>query len=114
MSDVKLMQAFFDSVDAALYVKDEKGRFLLVNRKAAEELNCSEAECIGKSDYDFLPKEQAEQVISRDRQVREKGAPVDYEITIDLPGGKRTVRDHKFAILIPGHPGAVAGIAIDV
>jgi PAS domain S-box-containing protein len=114
MSDVKLMQAFFDSADAAFYIKDEKGRLLLVNRKAAEKLNCSEAECVGKSDYDFLPKEQAEHVISKDRQVTETGAPVDYEITLDLPGGKRTVHDHKFAISIPGHPGAIAGIAVEV
>jgi PAS domain S-box-containing protein len=114
MSDAKLMQAFFDCADADFYIKDEKGRLLLVNRKVADELKCSEAECVGKSDYDFLPKEQAEQLARMERQVMETGKPVEAEIALDLPAGRRTKLDHKFAISIPGHPKAIAGIAIDV
>lgn len=43
-----LSQAFFDSADAALQIKDEGG-FLLINRHGAELLGMTEAENVGKT-----------------------------------------------------------------
>lgn len=114
MSDAALMQSFFDSADAFFYIKDADGRFLLVNRAAAKALKLSEADCIGKTAFDLLPKEEAERTTRMDRRVADTGQPVNFKDVVDLPGGPRTLLDHKFPISVEGHPGATAGIVIDV
>ena len=114
MSDTELMQAFFDSTDANIYIKDAEGRFLYVNRKTAEVLDTSLAECLGKTAYDFVPKAEADEMTRIDRQVAESGVPANRRSIISLPTGERTQLDHKFPVSITGHPSAVAGIAIDV
>ena len=114
MGDAELMQAFFDSTDANIYIKDAEGRFLFVSRKTAEVLGMSQAECLGKTAYDFVPKAQADEMTRIDRQVAESGVPANRKAIISLPTGERTQLDHKFPVSIPGQPGAVAGIAIDV
>jgi PAS domain S-box-containing protein len=114
MSDTVLMQAFFDSADAAFYIKDAEGRFLLVNRKGAEDLKLSEAECVGRVDYDLVPKNEADQLRSKDREVAQSGKSVNLKAVLNLPAGRRKLLDHKFPIAVQGHPGAVAGIAIEV
>jgi len=114
MSDAELMQAFFDSTDANIYIKDAEGRFLFVNRKSAEVLGVSQAACVGKTAYDFVPKAQADEMTRIDRQVAEDGVPANRKAIISLPTGDRSQLDHKFPVSIPGQPGAVGGIAIDV
>lgn len=114
MSDTGLMQAFFQSADVNFYIKDAEGRFLLVNHKSAETLGLSETECIGKTAYDFVPKEEADQTTRMDRQAAESGKPVNFKSVVNLPTGPRTLLDHKFPVSIPGHPGAIGGISFDV
>jgi PAS domain S-box-containing protein len=114
MSNLDLMKAFFDGTDAFLYAKDADGRFILMNKAGALALGLSEAECIGKTAYDVIPEKEAERDTQLDRQVAESGKPVSAKSLVSLPGGQRTLLDHKFPISIPGHPGAVAGIVLDV
>ncbi len=114
MSDPKLMQAFFDSADTAFYIKDADGRLLLVNRKAAEYFKLSERECVGKLDYDILPKDEADRLRSNDHEVVRSGKPINLETVLNLPAGRRKLLDHKFPIDVPGYPGAIAGIAIEM
>ncbi len=75
MTDRVLMQAFFDHCDAFLYVKDAEGRFLMVNKGDAAALGLSEADCIGKTAYDFLPKEEADRTCAVDRHVKHDPRP---------------------------------------
>lgn len=114
MNDTGLMQAFFESTDAVFYIKDAEGRFLLVNRRGAQMLDLSRAECVGKTAYDVLPRAQADLVSEIDRQVSVSGIPANFKDEASLPTGQRTLLDHKFPISIPGYPGAIAGIAVDV
>jgi PAS domain S-box-containing protein len=113
MSNSDLMKAFFDSSDAFLYVKDADGRFLYMNRAGAAALGLSEAECIGKTAYDVIPKDQADEETRLDRQARVK--PITITKLVSLPGGERTLYDHKFPISLPDRPGVgVGGIVLDV
>jgi PAS domain-containing protein len=110
MSNLDLMKAFFDGTDAFLYAKDADGRFVLMNKAGALALGLSEAECA----YDVIPEKEADRDTQLDRQVAESGKPVSTKSLVSLPDGQRTLLDHKFPISIPDHPGAVAGIVIDV
>ncbi|MCP4326989.1 MAG: PAS domain-containing protein [Alphaproteobacteria bacterium] len=114
MIDTSLMQAFFDSADTVIYIKDAEGRFLFVNRKGAEMLDMSAADCVGQTAYDLIPRDQADRVTQIDRRVAESGTPTNFKDAVNLPTGRRVLLDHKFPVSVADHPGAVAGIAIDV
>jgi PAS domain S-box-containing protein len=114
MTQAELLERFMDSTDAIIYLKDEDGRFLMVNRRAAEVLKKNKEELIGKKDRDFVPKQQADKFREMDQKVTQSGAPLNYRDTVTLPGGQFTVVDHKFPVSLEGHAHAVGGIAIEV
>ncbi len=61
-----------ENIPAMVFVKDAKEhRFMLVNRAAEQLLGIDRSELLGKNDFDFFPKEQAETFISRDKVVFE-------------------------------------------
>lgn len=109
------LQQFIDSANAAIYLKDEEGRFLMVNRRVAEMFKASKEDIIGKLDSDFATREDADKFRAYDQQVREAGTPMSFKATISLADGNHTVIDHKFPVSdIEGAPHAVGGIAIEV
>ncbi len=62
--------------DVAFYVKDSKSRFIMSNRRNNEICHvASEFNVIGKTDYDFFPRDRAALYIERDRQVMKTGIP---------------------------------------
>ena len=109
-----LLQNFLDSSDAIIYLKDEQGHFIMVNRRAAGIHKLSKEELIGKTDYDILPKEEADKFRANDRKVAETGTPMNFKSTVSLPSGQTTFIDHKFPVSVEGSPNAVGGIAIDI
>ncbi len=109
-----LLQNFLDSSDTVIYLKDEQGRFLMVNRRTAEMFKVSKEEVIGKTDYDFFTKEEADMFRANDRKVAETGTPMNFKSTVSLPSGQTTFIDHKFPVSVEGSPNAVGGIAIDI
>ncbi len=114
-NEANLIQNFIDSSDAFIYLKDGEGHFLMVNHRLAEMLKLSKEEVIGKTDYDFVSKEDAEKFRAYDRKVVEAGIPMTFKATISTADGQHTVIDYKFPVSnIDGSPNAVGGIAIDV
>jgi len=113
-NETNLIQNFIDSSDAFIYLKDGEGRILMVNRRLAEMLKLSKEEVIGKTDYDFFTKEDAEMFRANDRKVIETGTPMNFKSSISTPDGQITVIDHKFPVSVDGSPNAVGGIAIDI
>ena len=113
--NTNLMLSFFDSTDAVMYLKDAEGRFVLVNRRAAELAGLSKEEFVGKTAYDIVPKEEADRVTGIDQKVRKTGTPLNFTDTVTLPSGKKlTLLDHKFPVSVDGYPNAVGGIAIEI
>ncbi len=112
--ETNLIQNFIDSSDEFIYLKDGEGRILMVNRRLAEMLKLSKEEVIGKTDYDFFTKEDAEMFRANDRKVIETGTPMNFKSSISTPDGQITVIDHKFPVSVEGSPNAVGGIAIDI
>jgi len=113
-NEANLIQNFIDSSNAVIYLKDEQGRFLMVNRRVAEMLKVSKEELIGKTNYDFFPKEEADKFRANDRKVAETGTPMNFKQTADSPDGQRTYLSHKFPVSVEGSPNAVGGISIEI
>ena len=115
MTQTDLIRHFIDSANAAIYLKDDQGRFLMVNRRVAEMFKSSVEEIVGKTDYDFASKEDADQFRAYDRQVTERGTPMHFKGMFTLADKQYTVIDYKFPVTgIEGSPNAVGGIAIDI
>jgi PAS domain S-box-containing protein len=104
--NLKSISAFhnlvIENIPAMVFVKDAKEhRFILVNRAAEQLLGIDRSELIGKNDFDFFPKEQAELFIDRDKEVFKSGK---LQITPEEPintrhNGVRLLHTTKIPVL---------------
>ena len=59
------------------FIKDKDGVIIAANQLTYERCGCkSESEVIGKTDFDFFPKDMAEKYVKDDRKVVETGLPI--------------------------------------
>ena len=110
----EVLRRFIDSSEAVIYLKDEDGRFLMVNSRAAGVVKKSIEDFIGKTDYDFYSGEDSDMFRSQDLKVTEAGRPMTFKSSIVVDGRELTFIDHKFPVSVEGYPNAVGGIAIDI
>jgi diguanylate cyclase (GGDEF)-like protein/PAS domain S-box-containing protein len=101
-SAVDILTAIFSGFRHPVIVKDDQSRFLHVNGSACELLGHTATEIIGRTDHDFLPKEQADQIVAIDRHILTTGEDRLFEEVINSPEGKpRTLVTHKHCVMLP-------------
>lgn len=72
-----LMRIIIDNLPDCIYAKDTQGRFMLNNIAHARHLGAaSPASMVGKSDFDYFPKDLAAQYFADERRIIETGAPI--------------------------------------
>ncbi len=101
-----------------LFVKSfPDSRFVLFNRAGEELLGYGRGEYLGKSDYDFFPKEQADHFVAKDRAVLESGK---IQVTPEEPistrdKGQRLLRTIKVPVSDKaGKPEYLLGYSEDI
>jgi PAS domain S-box-containing protein len=110
-----LLQAIMDNSAAAIYVKDMQGRYVLMNRQIIELFGLDPQQVEGKTDYDLLPPDIADDLHKADREVLATGCPVEREETIQSPEGPRYYIALKFPLYAEdGTPYGVCGISTDI
>lgn len=84
-----LIRTLIDHLPDAIYAKDTDARKVMANPADLKNLGCkTEADAIGKSDFDLFPKEIAEAFFADDQAVL-KGQPViNREEKVVLPNGE--------------------------
>ncbi|MFA4991428.1 MAG: HD domain-containing phosphohydrolase [Candidatus Omnitrophota bacterium] len=83
-----LLQNLLDNIPDAIYFKDTKNRIIRVNRFYADGFKMSAADIIGKTDFDFFPKDQAKKMFEDDTYVLKTGRPIIGKIERTLlPNG---------------------------
>jgi PAS domain S-box-containing protein len=95
-----LLRALIDNLPDCIYAKDVAGRKTLANPADLKNLRCqTEAEAIGKSDFDFFPKDIAEKFRADDQEVI-AGQPVinREEYLFDEAGRKRWLLTSKLPL----------------
>jgi PAS domain S-box-containing protein len=108
------LQAIVDHAPAAIYVKDEQGRYLLLNRHVEHLFGRQRQELLGKADADLWP-EVAASLRAVDRQVLERGEPVIAEEAIPTKDGPHTYLAVKFPLPQVGGQGVtLGGISTDI
>jgi diguanylate cyclase (GGDEF)-like protein/PAS domain S-box-containing protein len=71
-----LLHALMNNIADSIYFKDNKNRFVMVNKAKAEHSGVTPKNMIGKADFDFLPKELARQSFADDNYVMKSGRPL--------------------------------------
>jgi PAS domain S-box-containing protein len=72
-----LYHSLVETLPQSILRKDLDGRFTFANRRFCQELDRSPDEVIGKTDFDFFPRELAEKYRCDDRRVIESGKVLD-------------------------------------
>ncbi len=68
-----LLQTLMDSTPDLIYFKDGENKFVMVNKAKAARSNVKPEDMIGKTDFDFLPDEEARKVFEDDEEVMKTG-----------------------------------------
>lgn len=96
-----LLRTVIDNIPHSIYCKDTSGRKFLANLKELEYTGVnSEKELLGKTDFDFYPKEIAEKFTADDNIVIKTGKPVlnREEYFIDKNGQKKWLLTSKIPL----------------
>jgi two-component system cell cycle sensor histidine kinase/response regulator CckA len=119
--ELRRAHSFLDSivehVPTMIFVKDaESLRFERFNRAGETLLGMSRDVLLGKNDYDFFPRGQADFFTHRDRETLAGRAVVDIpEEQIDTAHGQRWLYTRKVPILDEhGKPRHLLGISLDI
>ena len=72
------LDAIIENIPLMLFIKESQSlRFIRFNRAGEDLLGWPKQTLIGKNDYDFWPKEQAEFFVEKDRETLKRGSVVD-------------------------------------
>ena len=112
-----LLRTLIDNLPDAIYAKDAAGRKTMANPADLKNLRCkTEAEAIGKNDFDLFPKDIAEKFWADDQEVIQ-GKPVinREEFFLDETGRKRWLLSSKLPLCDPdGKVIGLVGIGRDI
>ncbi len=100
---------------AVVYIKDNDGRYLLVNSRYEELFHVENEAVRGKTDYDILSKTVADQIRANDLKVLSENRPYQVEEHLPQEDGIHTYLSVKFPIYDEsGATSGVCGILTDI
>jgi PAS domain S-box-containing protein len=111
------LDSIIENIPAMVFVKDARDlRFERFNRAGEELLGRARDAMIGKTDYDFFPRQQADFFVQKDRETLARGTLEDIpEEPIETPRGTRWLHTRKIPIADhAGRPAHLLGISIDI
>ena len=112
------LDAIIDNIPMMLFIKESQSlRFVRFNRAGEELLGWPKTSLVGKNDYDFWPKDQADFFVDKDRETLSRGTVVDIteEKIQTHHQGVRILHTKKVPILdAAGNPIYLLGISDDI
>jgi PAS domain S-box-containing protein len=92
------LKAFFHQVPAILYIKDELGRYVKINRHCEETFQVTDRQVRGTTDHDHCPAELADQYRRNDQLVLDTGSIQSFEEIAIVQGEERAFLARKFRV----------------
>lgn len=93
------LKAIIDNSPNAIYLKDTKGRYTLVNTATAADQGFDPDQMLGKTAYNHFPPEVADAITTQELEVLETGAGSERELEITTTDhGPRVVLMVKFPV----------------
>lgn len=112
------LRQIIDLVPHMVFVKDRRGKLLLVNQAVADVFNTTVEALVGKHLSEVhADADEARQMLEEDREVLEKGRPkfVSESILTDRNGIKHVVQKAKVPFHVAGtNEPLILGVAVDV
>jgi len=110
-----LLQAIIDGTPDSIYVKDIKGKYLLVNGASERITDKKKKDILGKDDYFIFPPEEAEVIMDGDRKVMMEGKVATYEETVTTAFNVTTFLSTKGPVFDSnGNTVGLFGVARDI
>ncbi len=109
------LQALLDNFPFLVWFKDEKSRFIAVNRPYAD--SCGQSSCdqiMGKTDLDFWPRELAEHYRADDQEILTSGVSRIIEEPLEINGSRSWHETYKAPVVIDGRVIGTVGFARDI
>jgi PAS domain S-box-containing protein len=110
----ELFQSFMKHSPIAAFIKDEAGRYVYINPWIERVYQRSQADVIGKTDFELLSPAIAEQCREHDLAVLTSRQPMQMLETIHHEDGEHCYMSFKFPLWNTDGQPLVAGVAIDV
>jgi diguanylate cyclase (GGDEF)-like protein/PAS domain S-box-containing protein len=113
-----LLRTMIELIPAKLYAKDARSRFTACNDLVARGMGTTAAELIGKTDFDFFPREMAERFFADEQLILRTGRPLidREELALDrISGSVRHISSSKIPLLDKsGNVIGIVGIGRDI
>lgn len=109
------LQSILDNTPLSVFIKDMAGRYLLVNKSFRDVVKLTDEKIIGKTDFDFIDKAQAERYKKTDDLVVKTLQPVETEETLFTKSGEQHLLIVKFPLFDKDQRlYGIGGIASDI
>lgn len=113
--DRQLLNDILNYIPDFIFIKDEQHRWVVVNDAFCRALGHPREELIGKTDYDFHQKEEADVFWEKDNEVFESGGTNINEEFYTTPNGDvRTILTSKTAFMDKRGRKLLVGISHDI
>lgn len=113
--NIQFLNDILNYIPDLIFVKDRQHRWILLNDAFCSALGHGREELIGKTDYDFHTKEQADIFWEKDDLVFDtEGINVNEEVYTDPKGELRTILTSKAAFTDPRGRKLLVGVAHDI
>ena len=108
-------EQIINAIPDPLFVKDRQHRFYLLNSMFCSFTGHKYEDLIGKSDYDFFPKEEAEEFRSRDELVFQSEQPnLNEEALTDSAGNRYSIQTRKASFVAADGREFLIGVIRDI
>lgn len=119
--DEDFVKVVINACPAAIFIKNNEGKYILANTEIADMHGVKPHELIGKKDIDFLSngyatKEEIDAFVQADQDVIHKGIRLDIDAeSYTMPDGTvRIYKTSKIPIDIDGEGPCVLGVAVNI
>ena len=110
-----LLTTILANVDAAIYLKDQQGRYLYANAPVLALHGRALGDLVGRTDRELMPPEVAARVAEYDAAVLAgEGDEVREETIIGADGCKHHFKSRKVALHLPGQPMCLIGFSTEI
>lgn len=92
----QILGSVINGIQDLIFVKDRRGRYIIVNQAAADWLGQHLSAVISQSDHALFPPEIARHIVSTDRQVIQTGEATSFEEQIFRCGELRSLMTRKY------------------
>ena len=106
--------AFMSHTPTVAFMKDALGRYVYINEMMERTFQIRRDLLIGKTDYDWLPEEVADQVTLNDQEVLETDRSLERLETVASPTGASQWLSLKFPFIDYNGQKLVGGVAVDI